>query len=158
MTILAEDDALEVHKSIVRNVAYLDGDPILAVTKELECHAWFAIHEAYLPVVVLGQEADDTAMVTYADFYRPTKVPVAYLRTSASIEALLVFKRATAGLPTQPTRLPLTEAPVAKAKALVAPPGPASTAAPPGPASTAAPPGPAFIAAKKTIAKAPASK
>ena len=100
----------EISKSFVRNVAYLDGDPILAVTEELECHAWFAIHEAYLPVVVLGQKADDTAMVTYADFYRPTEVPVAYLRTSASIEALLTFKRATAGLPTQPTRPPLTGA------------------------------------------------
>ena len=46
----------------------------------------------------------------------------------------------------------------AKTKALVAPPGPASTAEPPGPAFTAAPPGPAFIAAKKTNAKAPASE
>ena len=63
VTMLADNDGgtFEVRKSLVRNVPYLDGDPILAVTEELECHAWFAIHEAYLPVVVLGQKADDTA-------------------------------------------------------------------------------------------------
>ena len=94
VTMLADNDGgtFEVRKSLVRNVAYLDGDPILAVTEELECHAWFAIHEAYLPVVVLGQKADDTAMVAHADF-PPEEVPVAYLRTSASIEAMLVFRR-----------------------------------------------------------------
>ena len=94
VTMLADNDdgAFEVRKSLVRNVAYLDGDPILAVTEGLECHAWFATHEAYLPVVVLGQKADDTAMVAHADFPRE-EVPVAYLRTSASIEAMLVFRR-----------------------------------------------------------------
>ena len=130
VTMLADNDhgenAALVRKSLVRNVPYLDGDPILAVTEELDCHAWFAIHEAYLPVAVLGQTADGTAMVTYSDFYRPTEVPVAYLRTSASIEALLTFKWATVAEAPHYTRPPLTEAPVAKAKALVAPPGPAS--------------------------------
>ena len=83
----------EISKSFVRNVAYRDGDPILAVTEGLECHAWFAYDGSYHAAVVSGQEADDTAMVTYADCYRPEEVPVAYLRTSASIEAMLVFRR-----------------------------------------------------------------
>ena len=82
----------EIPESLVSNVAYLDGDPILAVTEGLECHAWFAYDGSYRAAVVLGQKADDTAMVAHADF-PPEEVPVAYLRTSASIEAMLVFRR-----------------------------------------------------------------
>ena len=95
VTLLADNSPLggtfEVHKSLVRNVADLAGDPIPAVTDELECHVWFASDERYLMAVVLGQKADDTAVIRLADEddYRQfeVEVPVAYLRTSASIEA-----------------------------------------------------------------------
>ena len=90
-TLLADNGTLGrtfvTHESSVRNVAPFDGDPIPAVTDELECHVWFAHAERYFMAVVLGQKADDTAVVRFVDDHKHFEVPVAYLRTSASIEA-----------------------------------------------------------------------